>query len=225
MTFDNHNKPQPPIQVLVTSCAAIDEPHRCAWLHGFALLTLQPSGTDVMVTGKVALGERYGDDRPVIEALATALNPAALLAGNDLTEQVARLGKLPLGAKDQVPSLALLETLQGMIEHHVVLDLSVCDDGPLMLAIKSIEHGLPMRDDDDDESIDIRLVGSPDNLNPARLAAELADSASAIALAIGEIYLDIELRQPLLENWRRWRSHLRPRLLPKSDDQGDAPTP
>jgi len=223
MTLTNDNKPQPPIQVLVTSCAAIDQPHRCAWLHGFALLTLQPSGADVTVTGKVAVGERYGDDRPVIEALVTALDPAAVLACNDLTEQVARLGTLPLGAQEQAPSLALLETLQAMIEHHVVLDLSVCDDGPLMLAIKAVEHGLIMHDEED-EGIDIRLVGLPDNLNPAHLAAELADTAGAIALAVGEVFLEIELRQPLLETWRRWRSQLRPRVFLEPDDPGEAPT-
>lgn len=214
MTTINDNQPRPPIQLLVASCAAFGDPDpRCAWLHGFALLTLQPCGANVRLTGTVLTGERYADDRPLIEALERALDPTAVLAGHDLTDLVHRLGRLPIDAADQGPSLALLQKLHGMIEHHCPLDLALPGGGNLMLAIKAQVHDLHYCAGHDGEGAGASssLSASFDNINPNVLAAELADTAGAIALTVGELYLEPPLRQSLLDRWQDWRSNLHER--------------
>lgn len=211
---DNDNAPLPPIQLLAVACQALGEPDlRFAWLHGYALLTLQPTQDDVHLSGMVMTGERYVDDLRLTTALADALDPDAVLAGVDLTGMISRLSRLPLEVIDQAPALALLGKLQAMLQNRDPIDLTIDMDSQVAIAVKVVEHKLLFREGSDDQGqgIGLRLFASPDNLNPNYLAAELADTVGAAALAIGDLYLEPGHVQPLLEAWRRWRQDLHAR--------------
>lgn len=217
MTYSNDNTiARPLIQILSASCAAFGDPDpRCAWLHGFCLLTIQPDGDHVVFHGELQIGDRFCNDRPMISALADTLDPNAVLAGLDLTDMISRLGRLPIDATDQGPALALLGKLGQMLENQRPIDLTLNDDDALMVAVKMVAHGLAGcgLDDDEADSPRIGLFGTIDQANPSRLALELADSAGACALAIGEQYLEAPIRGPLLEDWRRWRQRVRRDVL------------
>jgi hypothetical protein len=218
---DNDYKTLPPIQVLAVACASIGEPQlHCAWLHGFALLTLQPTDDDVHVSGMVMTGEQYVDDGVLTTALAEALNPDAILAGIDLTGMMSRLGRLPIEVVDQAPSLALLGKLEAMLENHEPIDLTISMETQVALAVKVYNHRLLFREEPGKQvnRIGLQLFGCPDNFNTNYLAAELTDTAGATALAIGDVYLEAAHRQPLLNAWQRWREDLHGRwqLLPTS---------
>jgi hypothetical protein len=210
----NDNTTRPSIQVLAVACTAFDgpDPH-CAWLHGYALLTLQPTHDDVQLSGMVMTGERYVDDTRLIAALDNALDPGAVLAGIDLTSTLSLLGRLPIEMIDQAPSLALLGKLKAMLENHDPIDLTINMKAHVALAVKVIEHKLLLRDkpDDQDQGLGLRLFASPGNLNTNYLAAELADTVGAAALAIGDLCLEPAHAQPLLEAWRQWRQNLHAR--------------
>lgn len=206
--------PRPPIQVLAIACSAFDgpDPH-CAWLHGYALLTLQPTEGGVQLGGMVMTGERYLDDLKVTTALADALNPDAVLAGVDLTGTISLLGRLPIEMINQAPSLALLGKLRAMLENFDPIDLTTNRDAHAALVVKAIEHKLLLRDEPDErnQGLGLRLFEAPDNLNPNYLAAELADTVGAAALAIGDLCLGPAHAQPLLDAWRQWRQDLHTR--------------
>lgn len=218
---DNDNKTPPAIQVLAVACASIGEPElHCAWLHGFALLTLQPTHDNVHVSGLVMTGEQYVDDGVLTTALADALNPDALLAGIDLTGMISRLGRLPIEVVDQGPSLALLGKLEAMLDKHDPIELTISMESQVALAVKVFNHRLLFREEPGKQvnRIGLQLFGCPDNFNANYLAAELADTAGAAALAIGDLYLETAHHQPLLQAWQRWREDLHGdwRLLPTS---------
>ena len=210
----NDNANHPPIQVLAVACTAFDgpDPH-CAWLHGFALLTLYPTQDDVQLSGMVMTGERYVDDIRLTTALAAALDPDAVLAGIDLTGTISLLGCLPIEMADQASSLALLRKLEAMLENYDPIDLTTDMEVHVALAVKVIEHRLLLRDkpDDQDQGLGLRMFASRDNLNPNYLAAELADTVGAAALAIGDLCLGPAFSQPLLDAWRQWRRALHAR--------------
>ena len=218
---DNDSNTLPPIQVLAVACASIGEPElHCAWLHGFALLTLRLTDDDVHVSGQVMTGEQYVDDGVLTTALAEALNPDAILAGIDLTGMISRLGRLPIEVVDQAPSLALLGKLEAMLDNHDPIDLTISMESQVSLAVKVFNHRLLFREEPGKQvnRIGLQLFNCPDNFNPNYLAAELADTAGAAALAVGDLYLEETNRQPLLEAWQRWREdlHRRWRFLPTS---------
>lgn len=211
MTELNDNHDLPPIQILITACAAYGEPDpRCAWLHGYCLLTLRPGSGTVQVNGEVRTGERHGDDRPIIEALTAALDPDAVLAGLDLTDTLGRLGRLPTDAADQRPALALLAKLKTMLADCPPLDLTLTDTSQTAVALQVLQHELCFRErfdgDGHDAGIGIQLFGNQDNRNPNQLVVELADTAGAVLLAVGDLYLDASLHALLLAAWEQWRS-------------------
>ena len=96
------------------------------------------------------------------------------------------------------------------LENHDPIDLTINMNAHVTLAVKVIEHKLLLRDkpDDQDQGLGLRLFASPDNLNPNYLAAELADTVGAAALAIGDLHLEPAHARPLLEAWRQWRQDL-----------------
>lgn len=225
MIMHNDNQPRPPIQLLVAACAAFGDPDpRCAWLHGFALLTAQPAGASVHLSGTLLTGERYAADRHLVEALEDALDETAVLAGNDLTELVSRLGRLPIDATDQTLALALLRKLEAMIENHCPLDLSLPGGGNLLAAVKAQAHQLEYCQGYDGEGVGTAssFSASTDNINPAFLAAQLADTAGALLLTVGEMYLEPELQQPLLDAWQTWRTDQHARWLAERPEDGRA---
>lgn len=225
MIMHNDNQPRPPIQLLVASCAAFGDPDpRCAWLHGFALLTVQPAGASVHLSGTLLTGERYADDRHLVEALEDALDETAVLAGHDLTELISRLARLPIDSADQTPALALLRKLEAMIENHCPLDLSLAAEGKLLAAVMAQAHQLEYCQGYDGEGVGAAssLSAATDNINPAFLAAQLADTAGALLLTVGEMYLEPGLRQPLLNAWQAWRTDQQARWLAGRPEDGRA---
>lgn len=205
-----HDQDRPaPIQVLVTAATGFDTAPGCAWLHGFCLLTCSFHDGPVTVTGKLMTGERFADDGPVINALTRALGENAVLAGLDLTSMVGSLGRLPTDAEDQKPALALLRKLCAMLIANEPIDLIVSEESQLALVRVAQEHGLSLREHRVGKGDAARPTsfGGIDNGNPARLTAELVDTAGACLLAMAELHLP-GLRATIGSGWRRWRSEL-----------------
>lgn len=212
----NDNERLRPVQILITACTTYDQPDpRCSWLHGYCVLTCQFVDDTVLLTGEVRTGERYSDDRPLIDDLTTALDPQAVLAGLDLTDMISRLGRLPIDAADQGPSLALLATLKRMLEGRPPLELTLTELSQAAVTRQVVQHQLCVRERLDCQGHDdlgVQLFGSHDNCNPNRLAIEMADTAGAVLLAIGDLHMHASLRLPLLAAWQRWRTGINAKL-------------
>lgn len=199
MNIHNEDQPAPPIQLLVTAANGFTTAPGCSWLHGFCLLTCKRSGDAVTVTGKLMTGERFADDKPVIQALTRALDPAAVLAGIDLTGMIGRLGRLPIDAEDQRPALALLTRLKAMLVANDPIDLALTDRSRAALELVGEQNGFDLRPNPGE---------SVDNANPARLAEELVDTAGAALLTVSELHLPLHQRPLAAASWRRWRADL-----------------
>lgn len=199
--MNNHNEDlqPPPIQVLVTAANGFATAPGCSWLHGFCLLTWQRSGDAVKVTGKLMTGERFADDKPVIQALTRALDEKAVLAGIDLTGMIGRIGRLPIDAEDQRPALALLTRLKTMLMANDPIDLALTDRSRAALELVGRQNGFNLRQNPGQ---------SIDNANPARLAEELVDTAGSALLTVSELHLPPHLRPLAATSWRRWRADL-----------------
>lgn len=218
MTNDNDNRPLPPIQLLVPSCQTIDHAGSdLSWLHGYCLMTCRPSGASVQITGTLRIGERYGENLDLIRDLAAALDPAAVLAGYDLTDIVSRLGRLPTEANDLQPALDLLANLKSMLELHNPIDLAIDDDSQTTVLIQHL-RARPGNGDETEAAIEDELweasLTDGASVTPHRIAADLVDSARAGILAIGEMYLAEEIRPFLLAAWEDWERTVLPQLLP-----------
>lgn len=198
-----------PIQVLVTAATGFATAPGCSWLHGFCLLTCRQDGGTISVTGKLMTGERFADDRPVIEALTGALDERATLVGLDLTDMIGSLGRLPVDAQDQRPALALLAKLRAMLTASCPVDLSLTEDSQAALVEVAHAQGLSLREHWVGEGEERRpaLRGGIDNANAARLAAELVDTAGACLLTVAKLHLGNRAPQ-VASAWRRWRSEL-----------------
>lgn len=209
MNIQEQELQPPPIQVLVTAAAGFATAPNCSWLHGFCLLTCSEKDGEVTIDGQLMTGERFADDGPVIAALTRALDENAVLAGIDLTDMVGRLGRLPVDAQDQRPALALLRRLCAMLIGREPLDLTLTERSQAALVLIARKHGLSIRENWVGTGEDARpaLRGGIDNANPARLAAELVDTAGTCLLTIAELHLP-ELRAQAASGWRRWRSEL-----------------
>ena len=210
----NDNQQRPPIQLLITACATADDPgRRLSWLHGYCLLTLRPANGIVLLDGDVRIGDRYADNFDLIQNLADALDPDAVLAGLDLTDTVSRLGRLPVDARQQGPALALLGKLKAMLEKHLPLELTLNETSQTEVAGQALKHLLSFRENLGDEDR-LRIIAGTDvgcgrdNGNPHRLAIELADTASACILAVAELYLEDELQPKMLTAWQAWKQRL-----------------
>lgn len=210
MPYD-YDLPFNPIQVLAVACTMLgDATSRSAWLNGYALLTIQPTRDDVEVTGDVVIGDRYVDDARLVTSLNAALKSDAVLAGLDLTSVVAQLGLLPIDVVDQRPALALLDKIETMLDEDAPLDVAIDIQSRLTLALTAIEHKLQVRHayTEPADANELQCFGSSGSLNPSQLAVELADTASAAALTIGEIYLDPQQNEQLVSAWQRWHQDL-----------------
>lgn len=207
---DNDNRPFPSIQLLVPSCQTVDDAGSgLTWLHGFCLVTFRPVGPGVQLGGIVRVGARYGENPAMVRELAKALDPAAVLAGDDLTSIVGSIGRLPIEANDQQPALDVLAKLKAMLMVHDPIDLAMDDHSRTEVLVQHIRLLPGIEDDTNDAINDAWLaadVADRASVAPQHLAVELIQNARACVLAIGEIYLDEELRPALLaalENWER----------------------
>ena len=88
-------------------------------------------------------------------------------------------------------------------------DLTLTDESQAALVDNARTHGLSLREHwvGEDEDARPALRGGIDNANPARLAAELVDTAGACLLTLAELHLP-EFRAQIASGWRRWRSEL-----------------
>lgn len=226
MNTSNDNQVLPPIQLLITACATTNNPGmRLGWLHGFALLTCTPAGVSLHIDGEVRIGEFFGENLAMIQNLADALDPEAVLAGYDLTSMMSQLGRLPIEANDPRPSLDLLTKLKSMLEHQAPIELALSDDSQTEVAVQAVCNKLgSVEGFDDAEHGNLLDFGEPisghENVDPHRMAVDLADTAGAYMLAIGNLYLADELRPQLEAALRRWRENLTPQL-PMRDADGD----
>lgn len=183
LTNDNPDPGRRTLQILVPACRGFDQAgDRFAWLNGYCALRCSVEGDDVEVSGDVLIGDHLAENPGLVARLADALDPAAVLVGMDLTGIVSRLGRLPIDAPDQAPSLALLAKLRSMLERNKPIDLSEPDGSCL------------------------------DSLNYHRLARELTDQASACLLAASHLALPGRLQWKIHEAWHSWRRLLVPVL-------------
>ena len=186
----------PAIQLLVPTCMSAEHRgDRYTWLHGFCLLTVQPTNSSVTLTGDVYVGHRMSENRDFVQHLANALDPDAVLAGYDLDTAIDILGRLPLDAADPVPAIELMSKLSAMLENHSPIDLAGDCDSQLEVQNQG-------------NARDLRREFEVDECNPRQLARNLADHASACLLALGELYLPEVLQPKLIAAWEAWlRSH------------------
>lgn len=204
--------PQPAYQLLITACSSFGPPaERCAWLHGFCLLTLRPGGAPVLAQARVATGERYSDDGPLIEALTRLLDPDAILVGLDLTAMLSKLGRLPIDASDQKPALALLARLETMITANSPIDLAMSSQARELVAKYAEQQQLGIAERLARGSAGA-LFGVTDNGNPAALELMMAETADACALALAQMKWGQPDMAALLHERMRWREKLLSRL-------------
>ena len=183
MNAYNDNHQLPPIQLLVPACTATDAGGvRLGWLHGYCSLILRHAGRDLTIEGEVRIGDRYGQNASLTQALADALEPGAVLAGSDLTAIIADLGRLPIEADDPAPAVSLLERLRAMLEEQTPLDLALNEHSREEVLSQAFQHDLLVNDDPVDEYGELLNFGGPQigtgNVNPHRQALELADTAA-----------------------------------------------
>jgi|GEM_PF-4207790 len=221
---DNHNLP--PIQLLVPACTATDATGlRLGWLHGYCLLTLRHEGADLTIDGEVRIGERYGENASLTQALADALEIGAALAGCDLTAIIGQLGRLPIEAANPAPALALLSKLKAMLEQETPLDLALSEHSRDEVLLHAFRHDLIVNDEPVDEYGDPLQFGAPhsgaSSGNPYRQAMDLADTAGLYLLTVGSVYLEEAQQSHLLAAWQAWRENFQPQLPPPADD-GDS---
>ena len=225
MNAYNDNKHLPPIQLLVPACANTNATGlRLGWLHGYCLLTLRHVGADLTIDGEVRIGDRYGENASLTQALADALEPGAALAGFDLTSIIGELGRLPIEALNPAPALDLLTKLKEILEQEIPLDLALSEHSRDEVLLQALRHGLIVNDEPVDENGEPLQCGGPDagtgNGNPYRQAIDLADTAGVYLLAVGSLYLE-EAQQPqLVAAWQAWRGSFQP-LLDLPSDDGD----
>lgn len=200
--------PQPAIQLLIIAASAFGPPtERCAWLHGFCLLTLRPDGSPILAGAEVATGERYCDDGPLIEELTRLLDPKAILAGPDLTGMLSKLGRLAIDAADQRPALELLDKLEIMIAANPPIDLTMSAETRGRLARHARDQQLGIA-----KCIGDAMFGVMDNANPAALSLMMAETADACALAVAEMKWGQPQMAALMDERLRWREKLLSRL-------------
>ena len=204
--------PQPAIQLLIIACSAFGPPpDRCAWLHGFCLLTLRPDNSPILAQARVATGERHCDDYPLIKELTRLLDPNATLAGLDLTSMLGKLGRLPIDATDQGPALELLNRLVTMIAASPPIDLALSAEARCDVARHTHQQHLSIAERIG-EGTGSALFGVMDNANPAALALMMAETADACALALAERKWGQPQMAALLHERLRWREKLLSRL-------------
>lgn len=223
MNAYNDNQHLPPIQLLVPACTITDASGlRLGWLHGYCLLTLRHVGADLTIDGEVHIGDRYGQNATLTQALADALELGAALAGCDLTSIIDKLGRLPIEANNPTPALDVLAKLKAMIEQETPLDLALSEHSRHEVLNQALQHGLIVDDEPVDEFGEPLKFGSPDagagNGNPYRQAIDLADTAGVYLLAVGSLYLEDAQQPQLVAAWQAWRGSFQPELHLSSDD-------
>lgn len=214
----NDNEQLPPIQLLITATSALDDNgEQRVWMHGYCILTYQEGNGGAHFNGDVRIGERYSANSELIQELADRLDPVAVLAGLDLTHTVGRIARLPIDAEDQGPPLALLHKLKAMIEAECPIDLMLTETSQVAVEQQALRHGLNFNTCTGREpgillSSGMTIRFNPDDGNPARLAAELAEIASACMLAIGDRYFEPHAQSQLIAAWQRWRGEFKQTL-------------
>lgn len=191
-TDTNTTAELPPIQLLIPHVLSAEhDGDRHAWLHAFCLATITPRMGTVELTGEVRIGHRYAENLDLVQHLVDALDSTAVLAGYDLDSAINQMGRLPLGAREQAPALALLSKLEAMIEHQLPLDVGCSEDMRIMVHNNAIAH-------------DLELHAELDRCNLDQLAISLRDKAGACVLALADIYIPDDLQPQVIAAWRRW---------------------
>lgn len=188
----------PPIQLLIPSFGTSNGMPSCyTWLHGYCLLTITPlPKNNVLVRGEVRIGERYAENPQIVKHLADALDPDCVLAGYGLDDMIAMFGRLPIGADQPDPGLAVLEKLKAMLENWLPMDVGCDEEAREIVRIQAEAHELTLTD----AALELRT----DNA-----AVALADKAGACALTLAELYMPDWMHLPVLCAWHNWRtSHL-----------------
>lgn len=192
----------PPIQLLIAHVLSAEhDGDKHAWLHAFCLLTITPLADSVKLTGEVRLGHRYAENWELVQHLADALDPTAVLAGYDLDTAINRLGRLPIDARKPASALALLNKLEAMIDNQCCLDVGCTDDMRIMVHNSAIAHGLELHAELNQCSLE-------------QLAIALSDKAGACVLALGECYIPEDLQPQLIAAWRHWHRNQMPVFPP-----------
>lgn len=198
-TFDDA---MPPIQLLIPKCMSAEHRgDRYTWLHGFCLLTIQPTSDTVTLVGEVYVGHRMSENRMFVQHLANALDPDAVMAGYDLDTAIDKLGRLPIDAADPVSAIELLSRFRAMLEKYAPIDLAGDWDSQLEVQNQG-------------NARDLRREFDADECNPQQLARNLADHASACVLALGELYLPEVLQPKLIAAWEAWHRIYQPVFPP-----------
>lgn len=182
----------PPIQLLIPHVLSAEhDGDRHAWLHAFCLLTITPLADTVELTGEVRLGHRYAENWELVQHLADALDPTAVLAGHDLDSAINRLGRLPIDAREPASALTLLSKLEAMIDNQCCLDVGCTEDMRIIVHNSAIAHDLELHAELDEGNLD-------------QLAIALRDKAGACVLALGECYIREDLQSQLIAAWHHW---------------------
>lgn len=203
------------IQLLVPACRSVNQTDiNYAWLHGYCLINCHINA-DIVVGGEVRIGDPHADNVELIGHLAASLDPTAVLAGNDLTNMLGRIGRLPIDAIDPAPALALLGKLQSMLDGQAPIDLAITPQSRNAVAAEASSKNFGRGEDRITYEVGQSPANTVDSGNPRLLAEWLADEASACLLALGRLTLTEAQMMRLDIAWEMWRQRLVPVLQAK----------
>ena len=216
MTYHNDNLATPPIQLLIPLCQTVDDAgSNLTWLHGYCLVTLRHVGGGLHLSGRIALGQRYGENLDLIRDLAASLHTGAVLSGYDLTDIIGKLGQLPIEANDPKPALNLLAMLKCMLGFHAPIDLASDDHSQTAVVVQHLRlpQGMDQATKDvmDDEWFEGGFSEAA-SVTPYRVASDLVESSRACIGAFAEIYLAKKEKPLLLAAWAQWERSIQPQL-------------
>ena len=216
MNSHNDNLAVPPIQLLIPLCHTIDEPDgSLAWLLGYCLVSLRTVGGAIQLDANICLGARFGENLALIQGLAFALNPRAVLAGYDCHDLVSKLSRLPIEAGDPEPAFDLLATLRAMLSGHDPVDLALDEESLTEVARQYLglapglhQEGrdMPHNDAAEDGSSDESRSRLP------HVAADLVDIARSYVGSLAALYFPEKVQPAIITAWDEWELSIQPQL-------------
>lgn len=207
MSYDNDNHDHTPIQLLIPLCQSVEDAgSELVWLNAYCLLNLRQVGGSFNLTGAISLGQRYGENLHLAEELAAGLSAVSAICGYDLTSIVGRLGRLPIEATDQKPTLRILAGLKSMLIDHDPIDLGISDESRT-----AVDLHLLRSSEGQDEATKVQIeeecfeacLSDEVSVTPFGLASYLVESARAYIGALAEIYFPQKEKQ-IIAAWADW---------------------